>query len=294
MNDPKDSGSRLHKSEPTTNRPMADLGRTVTDSGTRPKNQNSKTQKLGLTKRTLTIYHKTNRKHKNISLYHRMSLFQQAARLNNKGIAALISGHHQLGVETLGQSIKVLKRLLIAPNMVTTDWQSSSSNDISAVSLPMHQACRDSSIFNQAFEIPEDEEKTTLRDIRVYASAVTFNSALAHQLRGDRRCLEKAETLYQMSIKLLECNSYQQDSCTSLVLQLASVNNLSLVHLDLSGDMYQCNNMATEAVRQVHGFVSMVRSNGSDGGGIFLEDPLIQDLLMNVLLLKAPQVAPAA
>jgi len=203
-----------------------------------------------------------------------------------------------MGVETLAQSIKVLKRLLVAPTIRRTidAPQSNSSNYISTIQLPIHQQHGGSCVFNQAFQIPEMEEVTTLRDVRINAAAVTFNLALAHQLQvhGRRCALEKAESLYQMSLKLLDMQSNQQDSCTSLIVQLASINNLSQIHLDVSGDTFHCNMMATKAVRQVRSFVSMVQSPNGTNGGLSFDDPNVQELLMNVLLLKSPQVAPAA
>ena len=232
-----------------------------------------------------------------------MGLFQLAARLNNEGITALLAGNYETGVQAMLKSIEVIKQLIITSSAdVQTESQLSSSDNIFIVEIPMKEGRRDTYTFNKAFELPESEEKTNLRDISTYGATVTFNSALAYQLLGDRASLAKAESLYQMALKLLEWQSFHPNICMGLIVKLAAINNLSQVHLDTKGDTYHCTVMATEAVQQVRSFVSMDRSCvGSDHGfcfednhEVFFEDPQVQGLLMNVLLLDTPHVAPAA
>ena len=156
------------------------------------------------------------------------------------------------------------------------------------------QQLQHSCIFNQAFLIPEgDQVATTAMETCLYVAAITFNLALVHQLQGRRSSLEKAESLYQMALKLLDLQtSCNQESSASLILQLAAINSIYQIHLDLTGDTYHCNTMATKAVHQVRDYVSNAETRGVDAESF--DDPRVRGLLMNVVLLNSSDVAAAA
>ena len=243
----------------------------------------SSSQKL----KSFPIFPNTHRQHTN------MNLLQQAARLNNEGLACFRSGYKQRGVETLTKSIKVVKQqLLLSSADIAAKSHSSYSSHMSTVPLPLHERRHSSCIFNHAFQIPDTETTTNVGDIRVYASAVIFNLALAHQLHGERLCLEKARTLYKMSLRLLESSPHMTNASLSLVIQLACINNLSQLLMDV--DIEDHNNLAVNAVGRVSSYVSMIESSGSRNMDISLADPLIEGLLTNVMLLTPVSAAPAA
>ena len=78
----------------------------------------------------------------------------------------------------------------------------------------------------------------------------------------------------------------------SLVIQLACINNLSQLLMDV--DIEDHNNLAVNAVGRVSSYVSMIESSGSRNMDISLADPLIEGLLTNVMLLTPVSAAPAA
>jgi tetratricopeptide (TPR) repeat protein len=210
------------------------------------------------------------------------TIFEQAARLNNEGVTALSNGDNQTAIDKLTQSIKWMKQELSKPgadlrrmkskNTVYEEEEATQTVEIPEV---------DSAIaFNQAITIPSttatsgnDEHGL---DIHVYSAAAVFNLALALQHKGEEK---KAERLYIMVLKLL-----LNDHChlrIAVLIKLASINNLSQIRF-ANGDFEN----AREGLDQLSGFLRRA-------AWIF-EVPEVQGLLMNVLLLKAPKVAPAA
>ena len=247
-----------------------------------------------------------------------MSLLQQAADLNNQGITSLLSGNYQTGIEALSDSIKMMKRQLASPSSKSEELESTSmtSNSISTVELTTTNAHAhahantnanegsSTSTFNQMFRIPHTEDDVAAtQDMRVYAGAVIFNLALAYHTQPQQqqqpgKSVEKAQKLYQMILKLLDpYQSGHEYGYAGLMIQLACINNLSQLYSDAdrSVDTIDIDDVATELVRKLRSIVSSVdAAANNDHEMMFFEDTKLQGLLINVLMLKAPQVAAAA
>ena len=224
-----------------------------------------------------------------------LSLFHQAAELNNEGIRSLVEGKSTKGLDSLTNAIKLMKRELAQQkdddSCASDDSSTSSSDDIgiSTVKLPMsslasgsyhHHDHSSSCLFDEVFLIPLSSSRR--QDIHFYSAAIIFNLALAHHLIGTKSYQVKAEKLYSMILKLL--GSSMMESRTAVLVKLASIHNLAQLRLDC-GDYEKFSEGLTH-VSQIMGN-SVVESMIED-------DAAIQGLLMNVLLLKAPKVAPAA
>jgi hypothetical protein len=112
---------------------------------------------------------------------------------------------------------------------------------------------------------------------------VIFNLALAHHhvaITSDAGYLPKAEKLYAMVLKLLDGAALYMR--TAVVVKLATINNLSQIRFE-NGDFEP----AREGLSHITSFLRQANN-------ALLEEPEVLGLLMNVLLLKAPRVAPAA
>jgi hypothetical protein len=208
-----------------------------------------------------------------------MSIFEQAARLNNEGVTSLCNGDIQSAIHKLAESLKwTTNQELSKP---ATDLNTMKSNtpvyeeDIQTVEIPI----MDSDIaFNQAIIIPSTTrgQQQNELDMHVYCAAVIFNLALAHQSKGEET---RAEQFYALVLRLLS-----NDLChcrTAVVIKLASILNLSQIRI-ANGDFEN----AREGLNQQSGFLRRT--------AWFFEEPEVRGLLMNVLLLTAPAVARAA
>jgi hypothetical protein len=140
----------------------------------------------------------------------------------------------------------------------------------------------DTIIFNQAIRIPPETSNVNQSLIITYTAAVAFNLALAHHCTASRdaTCTPKAEKLYWAAFNMLDESTWTVH--TALVIKLACINNLSLICFSI-GD-YQ---KVRETIQQVAPFIRQTNQ-------VLLDEPKIQDLLMNVMLLRAPLVASAA
>ena len=215
-----------------------------------------------------------------------MNLFQEAAQLNNAGIDALINGDSSSAIQSMTKAIKTMKAQLAqssTPNQKYDSSTAKASMDTHMVEVPM--ASSDHIVVNQVVQIPiESTQEISDFDMHVYSGAIIFNLALAHHFRsssGNTSCMNKAEKLYSMVLKLLDNASLNVH--TALMVKLACINNLSQIRY-FKGDY----DNAREGLSEVSHFM-----RHSPNKAIF-EEQEIQGLLMNILLLKAPQVAPAA
>lgn len=213
-----------------------------------------------------------------------MSLFEQAARLNNEGVTALLEGDDTSAIDAMTKSIKIMKKKLSNSGTELSafkfDVSDAADQVLDTVEIPDMNSS-ESTIYNQAINIPCEGEQTDL-EVHVYAAAVIFNLALAHHHRAisDAAYLPKAEKLYTLVLKMLEDAALHMR--TAVVVKLATINNLSQIRFE-NGDFEH----AREGLSQITSFLRQA-SNA------LLEEPEVLGLLMNVLLLKAPRVAPAA
>jgi hypothetical protein len=135
-------------------------------------------------------------------------------------------------------------------------------------------------------------------EVLVCTAAVVLNLALCYHRKGEKSGLAafttKAEKLYSMALQLLgssnnSCNNNSTLCILGLVLQLASLNNLLGIQWE-SGN-YQHDH------RQQEGILAQIRQfliHNNIGTIPWLQEANIQGLIMNIMLLKPPQVAPAA
>jgi hypothetical protein len=220
-----------------------------------------------------------------------MDIFAQAARLNNQGVTALLEGDNKAAVAALTRSIKIMKQELSKPteNVDLTKSAHCSSDDCehSTVELPGFQGGQDSYIFADAIKIPEHAGDQTVIDIQIYSAAVIFNLALAVHREGNTidnaSPMAKAQKLYSMVLKVL--NNQYMNNRVAIVVKLAAINNLSQIRFDCGE--YE---LAREGLDHLSTFM---RTSDSTNNAM-LEEPEMQGLLMNVLLMKAPVIAPAA
>jgi hypothetical protein len=210
-----------------------------------------------------------------------MSLFEQAVQLNNAGVAALLQGEEETAINAMSKSIKMMKQELTKSSAGSHTSKLRSDQDSHTVELPGMDA--DTIVFNQAIRIPTDGPQDDI-NIHVCSAAVIFNLALAHHHKasktGEVAYLAKAEKLYAMVLRVADDAS----SRTAVLAKLASISNLSQIRF-AKGEYEQ----AQEAVNQLS---SLMRRRGASRA--LLEEPQVQGMLMNALLLKAPIVAPAA
>jgi hypothetical protein len=215
-----------------------------------------------------------------------MDFFAQAARLNNQGVTALLEGDDKAAVVALTQSIKMMKQAMSKPSNSDMKKSATLSDDCehSTVELPGFQGDLESYLFTEAITIPENGDQSEL-DTQIYSAVVIFNLALPVHREGKNGKIEsmvKAQKLYTMVLKILNNQCMNR---VAVIVKLASINNLSQIRFDCGE--YE---LAREGLDHVSAFM---RASGNANNAM-LEEPEIQALLINVLLLKAPVIAPAA
>ena len=236
-----------------------------------------------------------------------METYQEAIRLNNKGVGALVDCNDNLAVESLSKSIRIMKMGLanLPENKQSTSDEDGSyffGTDMSeeeshmAVELPQMEQGQETFIFNQALHLNEKLDLCCIEpseeEIHLYTATVIFNLALAHHRRGlgngVSALLFKAEKLYSMLLKLLAHQGYNK-SRMALTVKLASIYNLASLRFD-AGNF--------EEAREGLGHLSTIVHSGSHSECItnlpMFQEPDLRELLLNVLMLKPPRVAPAA
>jgi hypothetical protein len=242
----------------------------------------------------------------------------RALQLNNDGVSALMEGNENLAIASLAQSIRLLKQELAirytsgipatlpghkkghgssASDESFTVSSNQETNKTTTIQLPEREEQHQSFIFNEAFAIRacisgDDEDHCTEQDIHIYTSAVIFNLALSYHRKADQESLTKADKLYNMVLKLL-VNDFT--SRVSVLVKLASINNMAQIR-------FQSGNFVSAAAGLDHltsfmrgsAMASADSSSGALSSRPLFQEPQIKGLLMNVLLLKVPKVAPAA
>jgi hypothetical protein len=214
-----------------------------------------------------------------------MSLFEQATQLNNEGVTALLKGESQAAIDAMSKSIRLMTQELSKPSEDRkSDCTTAASEQEEARSVEIPETDSfETIVFNQAIIIPSDGGEQSGIDVHVYSAAVIFNLALVHHLqasKGDIACMAKAEKLYATVLKLVDDRACHMR--VAVLVKLASMNNLSQIRY-AKGEYEH----AREGLNQLSSFLR--RTNQA-----LFEEPQVQGLLMNALLLKAPKVAPAA
>lgn len=226
-----------------------------------------------------------------------MSLFSEAAHLNNQAVVALTQGDDLFAIQSMTEAIKLMKQELASrqqQNSEETDEDKLLVNDMNSLALgselktveiPDICCCADDhhEIFNQAIHVPCTGSESDI-DVHVYSGAVVFNLALAHHkqaLRDSNRHLEqKAIKLYGMVLRFIDDTLV--DLPTALMVKLAAINNLT--QLQFANGGYE---EARQGLEQVSGFVKYA-------SGEVLAQPKVQGLLMNVLMIRQTSKVAAA
>lgn len=212
-----------------------------------------------------------------------MSLFEQAAQLNNQGVIALIEGDDTSAIESMTKSIKLMKQELAKPTNTLDAKVATTGPELKTVEIPdMESSDENQEIFNQAIHIPCTGNESDL-DIHVYSAAVIFNLALAHHrvgMQGNEAYQQKALKLYTMVLRVLDDSLIEFRA--AVMVKLATINNLTQIRF-AKGDYEE----AREGMEHLAGFLRIVN-------GEVLAEPHVAGLLMNVLMFRAPKVAAAA
>ena len=143
---------------------------------------------------------------------------------------------------------------------------------------------------------------------QVYSAVIIFNMALAHhrgRRNGNKKCADRAIVLYNMIMRLLR---HSGTSGTAGVVKFATINNLSQLRFEqghysqaregldyLSTLMLGAAPAVTSpaAVSSISASTTTTTSAGHiDQANLEKDD--IRGLLMNVLFVNAPKIAPAA
>lgn len=219
--------------------------------------------------------------------------FQQAARLNNEGVTALVEGNENEAISCFMMAVKTMKQLLAMPcsniealqSDDTNDGESSTSSSFEdfGTSEVSGSCCHSSCLFRQAIHLPCDEDDAHALNVYLYSAAVIFNLALAHHVQahsGNTAYMTKAEKLYATILKLLDDRVGHMQP--AVVLKLACINNMAYIRFE-NGNYDQVR----EDLSQLSNLL-----NTTDK--VLFEGARAQGLLMSVLLLKGPRVAPAA
>ena len=238
----------------------------------------------------------------------------RAIQLNNDGVAALMEGNENAAVTSFAQSIRLLKQELevrcatASPSKVAARKRVHGSiarndeilgsgpiqgtNKTTTVELPERDEQHQSFIFNEALTILpcNDEDNFTEQDIHILTGAVIFNLALSYHRKADHESLTKADKLYNMVLKLLV---HDFSSRVSVLVKLASINNLAQIRFE-SGNFVSAAAGLDHLTSFKRGSAIAANSSGALSGRPMFQEAQIKGLLMNVLLLKVPKVAPAA
>jgi tetratricopeptide (TPR) repeat protein len=245
-----------------------------------------------------------------------MESVEQAVRLNNEGIRALIEGQQRKSAIALTQSLSILQKLLLQqrtqgaeegtpsspsyPSKMTScnplvgsfpllEYGLTFSENIPAFASSSYYIFNQGIAFGSADEIIMLDDKTTLR---LYTTGIIFNLALLYHQRGRQSnnlaCLQKAESMYSKVRELIVANASISLPNVATILLIASINNLSQMQYEQGR-----YGMAEEGFKAV----ACILQNSS----LFIgtTPPAIlsdfrNQIVLNVLLLKQPNFAAAA
>ncbi|KAL3934078.1 MAG: hypothetical protein SGBAC_010126 [Bacillariaceae sp.] len=214
------------------------------------------------------------------------SFFQEASRLNNEGVTALVEGDEKTSISLLMSTVKMMKQCIASPDhgaALESCLRESSSCFRSFSTVEVTHATFDEHIFfRQAIMIPSHDEESSPLDIYIYSAAVIFNLALAHHVQGskNKNARNKAQKLYSTIMKILDARVGHMQS--ALLLKLACINNMAHIRFE-DGEF--------DRVQDGLGQLTALLKTTDEG---LFEGAEVQGLLMSVLLFKKPKVAAAA
>jgi hypothetical protein len=259
-----------------------------------------------------------------------MNCLQEASRLNRVGVDTLVEGNEDVALKCLAASMTVLRHVLTAssmPNVKLQDEPQPSSPtrrrflepSAGTVKLPSihleannnnstgddHRDNDDHSIlFHRAISFSAlTATAPTPDEVVVCTTAVVFNLALCYHRKGIKSgravFTAKAEKLYSMALQLLgstsgsSSNSNNNNNSTmsllGLVLHLTSLNNLLGIQWEAGN--YQHYHHQREGVLGLSRQFLILNTIHTIP---WLQEVNVQGLIMNIMLLQPPQVAPVA
>ena len=287
-----------------------------------------------------------------------------ALNLNNQGVELLLQNQDTEAVTCFTRALGMVKHVLLQPSDdddSDCDSMASDANNVDRYSDILHAdiyavpAFQKSAmnaglgfVYNGAITLSSASATRTNQaqhnelegciseaHMNVYSAAIIYNIALVYHRQGVRYCknicLEKAEKMYDMLLKLvgysgditsLDESMLPQDG-TALLLRIAAINNCSLIRLD-KGD-YEfprhgfhhlsrvLTTLGNDNARALFDNLLISNENGDDAmstdGPLSMDsdsdssspvssndndEEVIQGMLLNVLLAKTPDAAPAA
>ena len=161
-----------------------------------------------------------------------------ATQLNNQGVALLLERRDQEALTCFSQSLRLIKSRTDKCMAVATGQEKAALLHEATFALPNFEhahsfLCTEALTF---FADCRDDRLINESNSHVYSAVVIFNLALAHHREskksGKAACLVKAERLYVLVNRLLDCEVDNQG--TVLHIKLATLNNLSLLQHEQS------------------------------------------------------------
>ena len=249
-----------------------------------------------------------------------MEAIFQAQKLNNEGVEAMKRGDEAVAVTSLAKAIKLLKQNVASSSTPTNNSNPASDDDDEndtkktssclsqaqhyTVALPEMGDEQQSFIFNEAIIVStpspydDEDEEVSEEHVHVYTGIVIFNLALAHHRKakssqittGRCGCLTKADKLYGMALKIL---GHDFSNTISVLVKLASINNMAVIRFEM-GDSERAKSGLQHLSKMLQQCSDLTPNMSCATDSPMFQEPQIKGLLMNVLLLRAPRVAPAA
>eukprot|EP00934_Nitzschia_sp_Nitz4_P006968 Nitzschia sp. Nitz4//scaffold159_size51929//40936//41610//NITZ4_006885-RA/size51929-processed-gene-0.55-mRNA-1//-1//CDS//3329537592//6958//frame0 len=215
-----------------------------------------------------------------------------AIELNNESVSLLYAGQDEQAVTKLSKALSMVRQQ-ISVNPSKGSWQPMPDPTAckgARVAMPSRvplAQLRDANYFlyNQCITIPTTLQRNP-KDIPLFCACIVLNLALTyHRLaqRGYYSCMEKAEKMYTMAIRLLGGPQFSSN-VTALSIRLIAFNNLAQVHQELRrfdetrADIQEMSSMLNEAM-----------SNGA-----FFTNCDLRSFVLNVMLYGPPKAAAAA
>ena len=233
-----------------------------------------------------------------------MDIVETAISLNNKGVFLLLAGKDQAAAEALTQALMYMKEQLYktnSPDPLPSPYHDhcdavlASTATTSSTNMSLEKSLITSTplpnledeyyfIYNQALTVSPALPRSDVH-LHLFSTCIILNLALGYHrrgLQGNRSCLCKAEKMYEMAAKLM--GNETTNSENALQIKLAIVNNLAQIR-------YGQGNFG-EARAGMNCLVSLIQRIGT--GSSLLKEGEINGIMLNLLFLSPPEIAPAA
>ena len=221
-----------------------------------------------------------------------MDPLKYALRLNNEGVRLLLDGNQdQQAVSCFTESLNQVKQALSAH----PDNKVMFSNPplIHQASFPI-PSLHDPGCFVYSnaitFKLDDAFLRSSSHDLHVYSAVIILNIAMAYHrqgvIRGSPACYFKAEKMYDMVTTLVASN--EDNLGTSLLVEIAAINNLSQLRHE-QGDY----DASREGFEYLGALLNLAESQLA-ASSLNQEDDIFKGIILNVLLVAAPETAPAA